>query len=116
MPRIIPFQRRTASVKANEATRRSPLSYYVFGFFSFLFFVFSLARRNLWFGGMLRYVPGSRLPSSQQCLHDAQPFRVQRLFAHRLACTVVPIGCVARIAFLTVQVSSAPAGIVSFCT
>jgi hypothetical protein len=42
---------------------------------------------------------------SQQISHDAEPFRVERFSAYGLACATVPVGFVALIAFLAVQVS-----------
>jgi hypothetical protein len=44
----------------------------------------------------------------QQCLHDTQPFRIERLPAHGLACPAIPVGCVALIAFLAMQVGVNP--------
>jgi hypothetical protein len=44
----------------------------------------------------------------QQCLHDSQPFRIERLPADGLACPVVPVGCVALITFLAVQIGMYP--------
>jgi hypothetical protein len=45
---------------------------------------------------------------SQQNSHDAEPFRIQWLSGNGLACPTVPIGCVARITFLTMQVGMHP--------
>lgn len=50
---------------------------------------------------------GNKLALTQQRSHDDQPFRIQRLAADGLACSAVPIGGVALIAFLTMQVPSA---------
>jgi hypothetical protein len=45
-----------------------------------------------------------KVDSSQQISHDAQPFRIERFPANRLARPTVPVRCVALIAFLAVQV------------
>ena len=49
-----------------------------------------------------RQPPLSRL--SQQFLNDACPFRIQRLPAHGLACPSIPVGGVALIALLAMEV------------
>src|ERR1700758_1375709 len=54
------------------------------------------------------------LALSQQAFHNTKPFRMQRLPADGLACPVVPIGCVALIALLTVQVSVNPRAVLAF--
>jgi hypothetical protein len=46
--------------------------------------------------------------SLQQRIDDAQPFRIERLPAHRLASPAIPVGSVALIAFLAVQVGMHP--------
>jgi hypothetical protein len=51
---------------------------------------------------------------SQQFFHDADPFRFEGLPANGLASATVPIGCVALIAFLAMQVSVNPRTIASF--
>jgi hypothetical protein len=51
---------------------------------------------------------------SQQDSHNAEPLRIQRLSAHGLARPVVPIRCVALIAFLTVQVRMHPRTVAPF--
>src|ERR1022692_4460405 len=45
---------------------------------------------------------------SQQSSHNTDPFRVQRLSANRLSRPALPIGCVALIAFLAMQVGVNP--------
>jgi hypothetical protein len=45
---------------------------------------------------------------SQQISHDAQPFRIEWLSAHRLPRPTIPVGCVALIAFLAMQVGVHP--------
>jgi hypothetical protein len=45
---------------------------------------------------------------SQQISHDAEPFRIERLVAPGLTCAVVPVACVALIAFLAMEVRMNP--------
>src|ERR1035438_3380810 len=45
---------------------------------------------------------------SQQISHNGEPFGTQRLPANGLACPTVPVGCVALIAFLAMQVRREP--------
>jgi hypothetical protein len=48
---------------------------------------------------------------SQQRIHDGEPLRFEGLPANGLACATVPVGGIALIAFLTVQVSVNPRAI-----
>ena len=50
----------------------------------------------------------------QQRLYNAEPFRFQRFPAHGLARPVVPIGCIALIAFLAMQVGVNPRSLDAF--
>ncbi len=51
---------------------------------------------------------------SQQTCRDAEPFGIQRLAADGLASATIPVGCVALIAFLAMQVGVNPRPIASF--
>jgi len=46
--------------------------------------------------------------SLQQRIDDAQPFRIERLPAHRLASPAIPVRCVAPIALLAMQIGMHP--------
>jgi hypothetical protein len=53
-----------------------------------------------------RQPPLTRL--SKQCLDDIDPLRIERVSANGLACPAVPVGGIARIAFLAMQVGMHP--------
>ena len=51
------------------------------------------------------HAPSEEFALSQQASYNAQPLRVQRLSAHGLTRSAVPVGCVALIAFPAMQVA-----------
>jgi hypothetical protein len=51
---------------------------------------------------------------SQQSYHDAQPFRIERLFANGFASAMIPVRRVVLIAFLAVQICVNPRAILAF--
>jgi hypothetical protein len=46
--------------------------------------------------------------SAKQTFYNAEPFRVQRFSAHWLSCPTIPVGCVALVALLAVQIRMHP--------
>jgi hypothetical protein len=51
---------------------------------------------------------------SQQISHDGEPFGMERFLANGLACTTVPISCVALVAFLAMEIGMNPRTILAF--